>query len=237
VEVLGHILVVDDDPAILRLVRELLRVEGYEVSVASNAASMRRLLSRERIDLVVLDLLMPGANGLALARELHEHSNVGIIILSGKKETVDRVIGLEIGADDYVVKPFDPRELMARVRSVIRRKQRASGVEPGAKRFRFAGRELDLAKRELVSPEGEPIHLTAMEFDLLAIFVSNPQRVLSREDLLERACHRERMPFDRSVDVEVGRLRRKIETNSKRPELIKTVRQRGYMFAASVERA
>jgi two-component system OmpR family response regulator len=232
---LVHILVVDDDPAVRRVVQELLRGEGYEVSGASEAEAMRRILSRKRVDLIVLDILLPGESGLSLAREIYEHSDIGIIILTGKGEPVDRVVGLEIGADDYVVKPFDPRELMARVRSVIRRKRKVGRPPSRTETVRFSNRELHLARRELILPNGEKISLTPIEFDLLTVFIDTPQRVLSRETLIQRAFRRELAPFDRVVDVEVSRLRRKIEDDQKRPELIKTVRNQGYVFTASVE--
>src|SRR5918911_3024717 len=233
----GHILVVDDQKEICEVVQEYLSGEGYKVSVAHDGQSMRRVMQQAHIDLVILDLMLPGEDGLTLARALRDESNVGIIILTGRGETVDRIIGLEMGADDYLPKPFHLRELLARVKSVLRRVQSRSGeaVPTGRSRVRFAGWNLDLSSRELMSPSGEEVRLTTGEFDLLAAFVNNANQVLSRDRLLDLARNREAGPFDRTIDVQVGRLRRKLEDDPERPTMIKTVRGTGYIFTPQVE--
>jgi two-component system, OmpR family, response regulator len=234
----GHILVVDDQKEICEVVQQYLSSEGYRVSVANDGGGMRRAMGQAEVDLVILDLMLPGEDGLTLARQLREESTVGIIILTGRGETVDRIIGLEMGADDYLPKPFHLRELLARVKSVLRRaSSRAQKEKPsGARaRARFAGWHLDLSTRELVSPDGGEVRLTTGEFDLLAAFVNNANQVLSRDRLLDLARNREAGPFDRTIDVQVGRLRRKLEDDPQNPSLIKTVRGTGYIFTPTVE--
>jgi two-component system, OmpR family, response regulator len=233
----GHILVVDDQKEICEVVQEYLSGEGYKVSVANDGPGMRRVMGQAEVDLVILDLMLPGEDGLTLARSLRETSNVGIIILTGRGETVDRIIGLEMGADDYLPKPFHLRELLARVKSVLRRVSARTGTEKPKQRSkaRFAGWNLDLATRELVSPGGDEVRLTTGEFDLLAAFVNNANQVLSRDRLLDLARNREAGPFDRTIDVQVGRLRRKLEEDPERPTIIKTVRGTGYIFTPQVE--
>jgi DNA-binding response OmpR family regulator len=234
----GHILIVDDQKEICEVVQEYLSGEGYKVSVAHDGPSMRRVMQQARIDLVILDLMLPGEDGLTLARGLRDESNVGIIILTGRGETVDRIIGLEMGADDYLPKPFHLRELLARVKSVLRRVAgRSSKDKPATQRHKakFAGWNLDLATRELLSPAGAEVRLTTGEFDLLAAFVNNANQVLSRDRLLDLARNREAGPFDRTIDVQVGRLRRKLEEDPERPTMIKTVRGTGYIFTPTVE--
>jgi two-component system, OmpR family, response regulator len=234
----GHILVVDDQKEICEVVQQYLSSEGYRVSVANDGAGMRRVMDGAEVDLVILDLMLPGEDGLTLARQLREESTVGIIILTGRGETVDRIIGLEMGADDYLPKPFHLRELLARVKSVLRRaSSRAEKEKPsGARaRARFAGWHLDLSPRELVSPDGGEVRLTTGEFDLLAAFVNNANQVLSRDRLLDLARNREAGPFDRTIDVQVGRLRRKLEPDPQKPTMIKTVRGTGYIFTPTVE--
>ncbi|HWI27321.1 MAG TPA: response regulator [Stellaceae bacterium] len=234
----GHILVVDDQKEICEVVQQYLSSEGYRVSVANDGGGMRKVMAQGPVDLVILDLMLPGEDGLTLARQLREESTVGIIILTGRGETVDRIIGLEMGADDYLPKPFHLRELLARVKSVLRRaSSRAQKETPtGARaRARFAGWHLDLATRELVSPEGGEVRLTTGEFDLLAAFVNNANQVLSRDRLLDLARNREAGPFDRTIDVQVGRLRRKLEPDPAKPTIIKTVRGTGYIFTPTVE--
>jgi two-component system OmpR family response regulator len=199
---------------------------------------MRRVLSQTPADLVILDLMLPGEDGLTLARALRSQSGIGIIILTGRGETVDRIIGLEMGADDYLPKPFHLRELLARVKSVLRRVQSRTseaGAQPARSRARFAGWSLDLSSRELTSPAGEAVRLTTGEFDLLAAFVGNANQVLSRDRLLDLARNREAGPFDRTIDVQVGRLRRKLEDDPQNPTLIKTVRGSGYIFTPAVD--
>ena len=233
----AHILVVDDQQEICDVVEEYLQSEGYRVSTAADGGGMRKVMGQGPVDLVILDLMLPGEDGLTLARSLRDESNVGIIILTGRGETVDRIIGLEMGADDYLPKPFHLRELLARVKSVLRRVQTrvAERPAPARSRVRFSGWLLDLASRELVSPGGEEVRLTTGEFDLLAAFVNNANQVLTRDRLLDLARNREAGPFDRTIDVQVGRLRRKLEDDPQRPSLIKTVRGSGYIFTPSVE--
>jgi two-component system OmpR family response regulator len=189
------------------------------------------------VDLVILDLMLPGEDGLTLARSLREESGVGIIILTGRGETVDRIIGLEMGADDYLPKPFHLRELLARAKSVLRRASTRAADRQAAtrSRVRFAGWSLDLASRELLSPAGEEVRLTTGEFDLLTAFVNNANKVLTRDQLLDIARNREAGPFDRTIDVQVGRLRRKLEDDPQKPTMIKTVRGSGYIFTPAVE--
>jgi DNA-binding response OmpR family regulator len=235
-----HILVVDDQKEICDLVQNYLSSEGFRVSVAHDGPSMRKVLAQEAADLVILDLMLPGEDGLTLARALRQDSPVGIIILTGRGETVDRIIGLEMGADDYLPKPFHLRELLARVKSVLRRSAARGAAQdatasPDRSRTRFAGWHLDFATRELVSPDGGEVRLTTGEFDLLAAFVKNANQVLSRDRLLDLARNREAGPFDRTIDVQVGRLRRKLEPDPQKPTIIKTVRGTGYIFTPAVE--
>ena len=234
----GHILIVDDQQEICDLVQEYLAGEGYRVSTAQDGAGMRNAMARSRVDLVILDLMLPGEDGLTLARWLRQESTVGIIILTGRGEIVDRIIGLEMGADDYLPKPFHLRELLARVKSVLRRASFSSTENQAAlarSRARFAGWNLDLSSRELFSPSGKEVRLTTGEFDLLAAFVNNANQVLTRDRLLDLARNREAGPFDRTIDVQVGRLRRKLEDDPQRPTMIKTVRGTGYIFTPPVE--
>jgi two-component system OmpR family response regulator len=233
----AHILIVDDAQEIRDIVQEYLTGEGFRVSAAPDGAGMRAVLSRSPADLVILDLMLPGEDGLTLARSLRSQSGIGIIILTGRGETVDRIIGLEMGADDYLPKPFNLRELLARVKSVLRRVQSRTGdiPQPTRSRVRFAGWNFDLTSRELLSPSGQGVRLTTGEFDLLAAFVNHANQVLSRDQLLDLARNREAGPFDRTIDVQVGRLRRKIEDDPQNPSLIKTVRGGGYIFTPTVE--
>jgi DNA-binding response OmpR family regulator len=234
----GHILVVDDQKEICEVVQQYLSSEGYRVSVAYDGTGMRRVMAQNAVDLVILDLMLPGEDGLTLARQLREESGVGIIILTGRGETVDRIIGLEMGADDYLPKPFHLRELLARVKSVLRRvssRIKDNGQPTARSKARFAGWRLDLSTRELVSPSGGEVRLTTGEFDLLAAFVNNANQVLSRDRLLDLARNREAGPFDRTIDVQVGRLRRKLEPDPQKPTIIKTVRGTGYIFTPTVE--
>src|SRR5882672_11768960 len=235
----GHILIVDDQKEICDVVQEYLAGEGYRVSTAHDGGGMRRVLGQSQVDLVILDLMLPGEDGLTLARTLRdEQSGIGIIILTGRGETVDRIIGLEMGADDYLPKPFHLRELLARVKSVLRRAAARGNDKPspgGRSKARFAGWDLDLSTRELVSPAGSEVRLTTGEFDLLAAFVNHANQVLSRDRLLDLARNREAGPFDRTIDVQVGRLRRKLEDDPQKPTMIKTVRGTGYIFTPTVE--
>jgi two-component system OmpR family response regulator len=231
-----HILVVDDDENIRAMIAEYLTEEGYRVSTAQDGAAMRAAMARSPIDLVILDLVLPGEDGLTLARSLRDESNAAIIMLTGRSDPVDRIIGLEMGADDYLPKPFHLRELLARVRSVLRRTSAAERDSATTRsQARFAGWCLDLLSRDLTSPSGEAVRLTAGEYDLLAAFVTNANQVLSRERLLDLARNREAGPFDRTIDVQVGRLRRKLGDDPQNPQMIKTVRGGGYIFIPPVE--
>jgi two-component system, OmpR family, response regulator len=234
-----HIVIVDDDELLRNRLRAYLASEGFRVTTAESAARFRDLMDRERIDLALIDLSMPGENGLSLTRFLRERSEIAVVILTGKGDPIDRAIGLEVGADDYVAKPFHPRELLARVRSVLRRTKSRShrALAPVALVVRFAGWRFDLGKRTLNSPRGKTVHLTAAEFQLLQAFVANPNQVIGRDRLLELVAGRQWEPYDRTVDQHITRLRRKLEKNPKRPELIKSVRGRGYLLAAQVETA
>lgn len=233
----SHILLVDDDDGIREIIGEYLAIEGYRVSTAARGDAMRSIMAQSPVDLVLLDLVLPGEDGLELARWLRAQSNVGIIMMSGRGETIDRIIGLEMGSDDYLAKPFEVRELLARIRSVLRRVQTPSEdkARPAPPRVRFAGWMFDPSSRELVSPMGNPVRLTSGEFDLLAAFVDNPNKVLSRERLLELTRGRQAGPADRTIDVQIGRLRRKLHDLDSPPRLIRAVRGVGYAFTPTVE--
>ena len=234
-----HVLVVDDDREIRDLLARFLVKHGLRVTTAANGAEMRAALADWRIDLVVLDIIMPGEDGLSLCRRLRAESSLPVIMLTAMGEEVDRIVGLEMGADDYLAKPFNPRELLARIKAVLRRASEAPGAasdpQPGTL-LAFAGWSLDLDRRELSDADGVMVPLSGGEFNLLAAFATHPQRVLSRDQLLDLARGRDAQPFDRSIDVQVSRLRRKIEPNRKQPTLIKTVRSGGYTFTPAVER-
>jgi DNA-binding response OmpR family regulator len=229
--------VVDDDPQICSMLERFLRDEGFAVSTAAGGAEMRRVMSTDAVDLVILDVILPGEDGFEIARSLRGKSDVGIIMLTSKVETSDQVVGLETGADDYVPKPFDLRVLLARVRSVLRRRQAARRETKAseAKIVKFAGWRLDFGRRELTSPQSERVRLTNAEFKLLTVLVQRAGEVLDRDELLSAVADRRWTPYDRSIDVLVAQLRQKIETNSKDPMMIKTVRSAGYTFVAEVE--
>ncbi|MGH6659901.1 MAG: response regulator [Rhodospirillales bacterium] len=233
-----HVLVVDDDREIRDLLARFLAKHGLRVTAAANGAEMRAALADWRIDLVVLDIMMPGEDGLTLCRQLRAESSLPVIMLTAMGEEVDRIVGLEMGADDYLAKPFNPRELLARIKAVLRRAGEASPAAgdpiPGTVLV-FAGWSLDLDRRQLSGADGVMVPLSGGEFDLLAAFATHPQRVLSRDQLLDLARGRDAQPFDRSIDVQVSRLRRKIEPDPKQPTLIKTVRSGGYTFTPLVE--
>jgi two-component system OmpR family response regulator len=232
------ILVVDDEEEICNFLKEYLETHGYQVFTANDGSAMRTVMDANNVDLVILDLVMPGEDGLTLTRFLRENSNVAVIILTGKDEEVDRIVGLEMGADDYVAKPFSSRELLARVKTVLRRISEHSGPASGDANgglTRFAGWSFDKVARRLTSPSDDEVSLTTMEFNLLTALTDNPNRVLDRDRLLDLLQNRAWEPYDRSIDVLVGRLRSKIEQNPKKPELIKTVRGTGYVLATTVE--
>ncbi|CEJ13056.1 Transcriptional regulatory protein OmpR [bacterium YEK0313] len=233
-----HVLVVDDDGAIRSLVSKFLRDNGFRVSAARDGREMREVLDSAAINLVVLDVMLPGTSGLDLAREIRRTSSLPIVMLTAKGDETDRIVGLEIGADDYIAKPFSPRELLARIKAVLRRVNvgaAASGAP--ARLFRFEGWALDPARRELTDPGGVVVDLSTGEYDLLLAFIEGPQRVLSRDQLLDLARNRVATGFDRSIDVQISRLRRKIEPTESSPPMIKTIRGAGYMFVPKVERA
>ncbi len=224
------ILVVDDEPEVRDMVSEYLGQQGFRVLVAANGAEARRLMVERPAQLALLDIRMPGEDGLSLARHLREQYPVAIIMVTAADGVVDRVVGLEIGADDYLAKPFDPRELLARVRSVLRRVSSSAAANLGAGRVRFGRCVLDLQSHRLYGEDGAQIAITTMEFDLLRAFAGHPNRVLSRDQILNLTQRRDWDPYDRSVDIRVARLRRKIEYDPDKPQAIKTVRGAGYMF-------
>ncbi|MEM8951874.1 MAG: response regulator [Pseudomonadota bacterium] len=236
-----EILVVDDDPRIRDLLSRYLESEGFGMAAAENGETMRAHMAKSKTDLVMLDLNLPGEDGLSLTREIRATSEIPIIMITGKGDPIDRVIGLEVGADDYIAKPFELREVLARVRAVIRRTaNRAQATstprdDHAARGYRFDGWRLDTAKRELRDPEDNLIPLSTGEFDLLQLFATHPARVLNRDQLMDMLRGQDWSPLDRSIDTQVGRLRKKIERDPKAPALIKTVRGVGYIFAAKVE--
>jgi DNA-binding response OmpR family regulator len=226
---LARILVVDDDPGMRSLLEAYLGDSGFAVTTATDGAAMWQALEQGMPDAIVLDLMMPGEDGLSLARRLRSQSNVPILMLSARGEEIDRVVGLEMGADDYLAKPFSPRELLARLRALLRRSQGQCEPEPQATYIAFGPFRLDIASHRL-SQDGVEVKLSSAEFALLRIFVEHPLRVLSRDTLIDMLKGYERDPFDRSVDTRVTRLRRKIEPNSGEPAYIRTVRGEGYLF-------
>jgi two-component system, OmpR family, response regulator len=234
-----HVLAIDDDPAMRQLIAEYLGENELRVTTAANGADMMQALAQNAIDVVVLDLRLAGEDGMQLARTLREESAIPIIMLTGKRDEADRVMGLELGADDYITKPFSPRELLARVRAVLRRYHTVSQVLPprdGKRRaYRFAGWELNLRTRRLTAPDGRRIELTNGEFSLLQAFCAAPQRVLSRDQLLDLSRLNSAEVYDRSIDVQILRLRRKIEPDPTEPRYIVTERGAGYLFDAPVE--
>jgi DNA-binding response OmpR family regulator len=231
------IVLVEDDEDIRRLVRDLLAREGFAVEVAETAARFDQLLNRTPPDLVILDLMLPGEDGLSVCRRLRSHGATPIIMLTAKSDPVDRVVGLEMGADDYVTKPFDPRELLARVRALLRRSRNHAGNGEGgpSRRFAFEGLVIDLDARRLETEAGKPVALTSAEFDLLACFVVRPRRVLSRDQLLDWTRGRDADPFDRTIDMTISRLRKKVEAAAPGLNLITTVRNNGYLFVPAVK--
>jgi two-component system phosphate regulon response regulator OmpR len=234
----GRILIVDDDLSVRNMLSEYLGAHGYEVVQADHGTAMREAVEKSLPDVVLLDINLPGEDGLNLARFLRERYDVGIIMVTGAADVIDRVAGLEVGADDYVVKPFDPRELRARVKSLLRRMQaRAAGAAPeqpsnsgSAPRVQVGTCALDLVSHQLFASDGDEVPLTGMEFDLLRAFTERPNQVLSRDQLLTLTRNREWEPFDRSIDIRIARVRRKIEADPEHPQAIRTVRGAGYMF-------
>jgi DNA-binding response OmpR family regulator len=234
-----HLAVLDDEVDITQLLASYLGNQGFRVSELQSGAALMALMENDAPALVLLDLGLPGEDGFTIARRLREHWRCGLVIVTGRGDAVDKVVGLEVGADDYVTKPFDLRELLARIKAVLRRlePQAPLATAPTAppSRLRFAGWRLDTAARRLVDPQGAVVNLTTGEFDLLSAFVRSPGRVLSRDFLLEQTRGREAGPFDRTVDVQVGRLRKKLESDPEDPQLIKSVRGAGYILVPPVE--
>ena len=227
-----RILVVDDDSDVRWMIRKYLEKHDFEVEAAEDGAQMREIMKSHSFDLVILDVTMPGEDGLSLARYLRDNYSIGIIMLSAAAEVFDRIVGLEMGADDYVTKPFEPRELLARVKSVSRRTGQAAGAENEREnsRVKFGDYSLDLEAHQLLDRNNQSVSLTSMEFDLLKAFAENPNKVLNRDQLLNLSHNRDWDPFDRSIDIRITRLRRKIENEPSKPQIIKTVRGVGYMF-------
>ncbi len=233
-----HLLVIDDDPAICQLVAEYMGKNDMRVSVGKSGREMFEILGREAIDLVLLDLKLPGEDGMQLARALRERATIPIVLLTGRNEEADRVMGLELGADDYVTKPFSPRELLARVRAVLRRYQVQATLperDNTRRAYRFSGWELKLLTRQLVSPNGISVELSNGELSLLSALCRAPQRVLTRDQLLSMSRLHEAEVYDRAIDVQIRRLRLKIEADSANPVLIITERGAGYRLASEVE--
>jgi two-component system, OmpR family, response regulator len=233
-----HILLVEDDREISQLVARYLRGNDLRVSVAGDGREMDRLMADSRVDLLVLDLMLPGEDGLSICRRLRAQSTVPILMLTAKGEEIDRIVGLELGADDYLAKPFNPRELLARIRAVLRRGGNGAAVrdDDAARRMSFGGFVLDAGLRQLLNPDGAQVALTAAEFDLLHAMCLRPGRVLSRDQLLDLTQGRAPGPFERSIDVLVSRIRQKIERDPRNPEMIKTIRSGGYVFTPEVTR-
>ena len=232
-----HVLVVDDDAELGRLLTGVLASNGFRVSVAANGKAMARSLRAAQIDLIILDIMMPGEDGLSLCRRLRANGTIPIIMLTARGSEDDRVVGLEMGADDYLVKPFSIDELLARIRAVLRRSAMPSPASaPAADRiFEFAGWRLDVTRRQLHSPASALVDLRDAEFELLLAFVERPQHVLTRDQLVELARGRSAVAADRNIDVHISRLRHRLEVDPKEPELIKTIRGEGYVFAVAVK--
>lgn len=242
-----HIAVLDDEVDITQLLANYLQSHGFRVTQLHNGASLMALMGTDPADLVLLDLGLPGEDGFSIARRMRENWHCGLVIVTGRGDAVDKVVGLEVGADDYVTKPFDLRELVARVKAVLRRLAPSDAAAPSvaqaapagpvaSDQLQFAGWQLDVAARSLMNPQGQPVALTGGEFDLLCAFARHPGRVLSRDFLLEQTRGREAGPFDRTIDVQVGRLRRKIEADADDPQIIKSVRGAGYILVPPVAR-
>jgi len=235
-----HILVVDDDPALRELVSEYLKENEFQVTTVATGPEMKTVLEENVIDLVLLDLRLGGEDGMQIARELRGNSQVPVIIVTGKQDEADRVMGLELAADDYVTKPFSNREMIARIRAVLRRYQNKEAAAPSGRgnkcrAYRFAGWELNLLVRRLTSPSGKRVELSNGEFNLLLALCEQPQRVLSRDQLLEYSRLHGAEVYDRSIDVQILRLRRKIEVDATAPQIIRTERGAGYVFEPHVD--
>jgi len=233
-----HVLAIDDDPSVRQMIADYLGDNDIQVTALPSAQTIGDVMARQTIDLLILDLKMPGEDGMQIARKLRAESDIPIIILTGRKDEADRVMGLELGADDYLTKPFSPRELLARIRALLRRSRAHETVADGLSKiraYRFAGWELNVRLRRLTSPQGEAVPITNSEFNLLVAFLAAPQRVLSREQLLDASRLHNDEVYDRSIDVQVGRLRKKVEAKGALRPLIRTERGAGYVFTANVE--
>ena len=228
----AHIVVVDDDQDVRETVAEYLRRNGFAVSEADGGGALRKVMASRPIDLAVLDINMPGDDGLTLAREIRGSGNAGIIMLTANNDDLDKIVGLEVGADDYITKPYNPRELLARVKAVLRRARSGSGEATATlgREVQMGKCRLNLDERKLFEADGVEVPLTAMEFDLLRTFAENPRRVLSRDQLLDLAHNKEMEAFDRSIDTRITRIRRKIEPDPGKPDCIRTVRGAGYVY-------
>jgi DNA-binding response OmpR family regulator len=233
-----HVLAVDDDPSVRRMISDYLGDNEVRVTALESGREIDEVMARDMVDLVILDLKMPNEDGMQIARRLREGSDIPIIMLTGRKDEADRVMGLEFGADDYLTKPFSPRELLARIRALLRRSRSQETVADGLARiraYRFAGWELSVRVRRLKTPQGEAVALTNSEFNLLVAFLAAPQRILSREQLIDLSRLHNDEVYDRAIDVQVGRLRKKLELEGLKAELIRTERGAGYVFVAAVE--
>ena len=239
VTVTAHVLAVDDDPSVRQMIVDYLGDNDIRVTALPSGQQISEVMARDTIDLLVLDVRLPGEDGMQIARKLREESSgLPIIMLTGRKDEADRVMGLELGADDYLIKPFSPRELLARIRALLRRSRAQQTVADGLQKvraYRFGGWELNVRARRLTSPKGDVVALTNTEFNLLAAFLAAPQRVLSRDQLLGLSRLHNDEVYDRSIDTQVGRLRKKIEPADGKAELIRTERGAGYVFTAAVE--
>lgn len=232
----GQILIVDDDKEIRTLLAEYLEKAGYRTLTATDGGAMRKILESARVDLIVLDLNLPGQDGLSLCQNLRTKSSLPVIMLTARDTAIDRIVGLEMGADDYLSKPFEPRELLARIRSVLRRTRALPpNLEaPSIARMHFGGWTLDLSNRHLINPDGIIVGLSGAEFRLLKVFLDHPNRVLNRDQLLNLTQGRDADPFDRSIDIQVSRVRQRLNEDARAPQLIKTVRSEGYVLSAAV---
>jgi two-component system, OmpR family, response regulator len=239
---LPHVLALDDDAAVREMVAEYLGQNDFRVTTVASGAELTAAMARELVDLVILDLRLRGEDGMQIARRLREASAIPILMLTGRVEEADRVMGLELGADDYLTKPFSPRELLARIRALLRRAKAQAEVHTRVvdavakvRAYRFGGWELNIGLRKLKSPKGEPVDLTNGEFRILAAFLSAPQRILTRDQLLELSRVHNAEVYDRAIDIQILRLRRKIEPDPARPQFIKTERGAGYVFSVPVD--
>jgi len=234
-----HLLLVDDDAELRDLLADYLAQAGFRMTTVADGRAMQRAMDAAPFDLVVLDIMLPGEDGLSLCRRLRAQSRIPILMLTARGDDIDRIVGLEMGADDYLAKPFNPRELLARIKSILRR----AGSLPenltaeDVRYFRFANWSLDTQTRQLTSSDGVRVDLSGVEYKLLRRFVEHPNRVLSRDQLLEFTQGREAMPYDRAIDVQIGRLRRKLDDDAREPRLLKTVRNEGYVLAVAVEKS